>query len=96
MKGTAAAVVRGSDSEYAKRPEDWSLEDWLPALQRSHGLIDEAPNTGCRERGPLVHHLVQWRSDFRATGETGSQPRERTGNTRIEAGECAAQAGVEP
>jgi transposase-like protein len=72
MKGTTSAA-RGSGSEHAKRPEDWSLEDRLLALQQSHGLVDEALNAWCRERGLFVHHLAQWRSDFCAASGTGSR-----------------------
>lgn len=48
----------------ARRPQDWSLEERLLALQQSHGLNDEALNAWCRERGLFVHHLAQWRAQF--------------------------------
>ena len=69
----AAAANRSSSSGDARRPEDWSLEEQLMALQESHGLADEALNGWCRERGLFVHHLVQWRADFCAAGATGSR-----------------------
>ena len=65
MRGSAAAG-RSSGSGHAKRPEDWSPEERLLALQESHGLVDEALNAWCRERGLFAHHLAQWRVDFRA------------------------------
>jgi transposase-like protein len=72
MKG-AATSTRGDGSGHAKRAEDWSLEERLLALQQSHGLVDEALNAWCRERGLFVHHLEQWRADFCAAGGTGSR-----------------------
>ncbi|WP_454830159.1 transposase [Paraburkholderia xenovorans] len=55
MRGTAAAN-RSSSSGHARRPEDWSLEERLMALQESHGLADEALNGWCRERGDDQFH----------------------------------------
>ena len=48
----------------ARRPQDWSLEERLLALQQSHGLNDEALNAWRRERGLFAHHLAQWRAQF--------------------------------
>jgi transposase-like protein len=72
MKG-AAASGQSDVSGHAKRPEDWSLEERLLALQQSHGLVDEALNAWCRERGLFAHHLSQWRADFCSVGGTGSR-----------------------
>ena len=72
MKG-AAASTRSDGAGPAKRPEDWSREERLLALQQSHGLADEALNAWCRERGLFAHHLAQWRVDFCAVGGTGSR-----------------------
>ncbi|MCX5545674.1 transposase [Paraburkholderia sp. CNPSo 3076] len=58
MRGTTAAN-RSSSSGHAGRPEDWSLEERLMALHESHGLVDDALNGWCRERGLFAHHLVQ-------------------------------------
>nr|UII03356.1 IS3 family transposase ISPpr7 [Paraburkholderia sp.] len=69
MRG-AAATNRSSSSGHARRPEDWSLEERLMALQQSHGLVDEALNGWCRERGLFAHHLAQWRADFCSVGGT--------------------------
>jgi len=56
----------------ARRPEDWSLEERLLALQQSHGLSDEALNAWCRERGLFAHHLDQWRAQFCSAGTASS------------------------
>ena len=72
MRGSAAAG-RSAGSVQAKRPEDWSLEERLLALQESHGLVDEALNAWCRERGLFAHHLAQWRVDFCAVLGAGSR-----------------------
>jgi transposase-like protein len=72
MKG-AAASARSDGSADARRPEDWSLEERLLALQQSHGLADEALNAWCRERGLFAHHLAQWRADFCTLGGAGSR-----------------------
>jgi hypothetical protein len=47
-----------------KRPQDWSLQEQLTALQESHGLEGEALNAWCRERGLFTHHLDSWRESF--------------------------------
>ncbi|CAM2161980.1 transposase [Paraburkholderia sacchari] len=71
--GGIAAANRSSGSADARRPEDWSLEERLMALQESHGLADEALNGWCRERGLFAHHLAQWRADFCTGGAAGSR-----------------------
>ncbi|PHU99459.1 transposase [Iodobacter sp. BJB302] len=48
----------------AKRPEDWSIEERLLALQQSHGLAEIELNAWCRQQGLFAHHLTQWRADF--------------------------------
>jgi transposase-like protein len=72
MRGSAAAG-RSAGSGQAKRPEDWSPEERLLALQESHGLVDEALNAWCRERGLFAHHLAQWRVDFCAGAGRGRE-----------------------
>jgi transposase-like protein len=72
MRG-AAATNRNSSSGHARRPEDWSLEERLMALQESHGLVGEALNGWCRERGLFAHHLAQWRADFCSVGGPGNR-----------------------
>jgi transposase-like protein len=48
----------------SKRPEDWSPEERLAALQQSYSLLGEDLNTWCRERGVFIHQLEQWKTDF--------------------------------
>jgi len=57
----------------SKRPEDWSPEERLAALQQSYSLLGEDLNTWCRERGVFIHQLEQWKTDFCSLGETGDQ-----------------------
>jgi transposase-like protein len=57
----------------ARRPEDWSLEERLLALQQSHGLSDEALSAWCRERGLFAHHLDQWRAQFCSAGTASAR-----------------------
>jgi transposase-like protein len=61
----------------SKRPEDWSPEERLAALQQSYSLLGEDLNTWCRERGVFIHQLEQWKADFCSPGDTGD-PREET------------------
>jgi len=60
----------------SKRPEDWSPEEHLAALQQSYSLLGEDLNTWCRERGVFIHQLEQWKTDFCSLGETGDQREE--------------------
>ena len=47
-----------------RRPQDWSLQEQLTALNESHGLEGEALNAWCREKGLFAHHLESWESAF--------------------------------
>ena len=51
-----------------KRPQEWPPEQRLAALQESYGLVGEALNAWCRERGVFSHHLAQWKAEFCASG----------------------------
>lgn len=53
-----------SPIERAKRPDDWSIEERLVALQQSHALPEVELNAWCRQQGLFPHHLTQWRADF--------------------------------
>lgn len=53
-----------SQSNTAKRPQDWRSEERLLALQESHGLSSEALNAWCRARGVFPHQLAQWKTEF--------------------------------
>ncbi len=77
----------------AKRPQDWRPEERLLALQESHGLIGEALNAWCRQRGLFAHQLAQWKSDFcqvtnpRSGGDGGQTLRTlKIENQRLERG----------
>ena len=48
----------------SKRPEDWSPEERLAALQQSYSLLGEDLNAWCREQGIFVHQLEKWKADF--------------------------------
>ena len=54
----------------SKRPEDWSPEERLAALQQSYSLLGEDLNTWCRERGVFIHQLEQWKTDFCSHGDS--------------------------
>ena len=54
----------------SKRPEDWSPEERLGALQQSYGLLGEDLNTWCRERGVFSHQLEHWKTDFCSQGDS--------------------------
>ena len=57
-------------SPKSKRPEDWSPEERLAALQQSYSLLGEDLNTWCRERGVFNHQLEQWKTDFCSQGDS--------------------------
>ena len=68
----SAAV--GSTKE--KRPQDWSAQEQLLALQETHGLSGEALQTWCRERGLFADHLASRKAAFCAAAKTNSGTRE--------------------
>jgi transposase-like protein len=47
-----------------KRPQDWSPEERLAALQLTYGFTGEELNAWCRGQGVFVHQLEQWKADF--------------------------------
>jgi len=60
-----------------KRPQDWSREEQLMALQESHGLQGEALSAWCRGKGLFTHHLDSWKASFCAGNkEDGHDARE--------------------
>ena len=59
-----------------KRPQDWSAEEQLLALQESHPLSGDALNAWCREHGLFAHHLTTWKTAFCAEGKTAPGYRE--------------------
>ena len=60
----------------SKRPEDWSPEERLAALQQSYGLLGEDLNAWCRERGVFIHQLEQWKTDFCSQGDSADKREE--------------------
>jgi len=67
----------GMTASKEKRPQDWTAQEQLVALQESHGLSGEALQAWCREHGIFAHHLASWRAAFCAEGkESVSRPRE--------------------
>lgn len=73
-RGLPATAVVGSTK--AKRPQDWSAQEQLLALQETHGLSGEAVQAWCRERGLFAHHLTSWKTAFCAAAKTYSGTRE--------------------
>ena len=63
MKQSEQDVNKPAQPE-SKRPEDWSPEERLAALQQTYSLLGEDLNTWCRERGVFIHQLEQWKTDF--------------------------------
>lgn len=61
---SARAKKMTTSSQREKRPEEWSIEARLLALQQSHGLAESELASWCRGQGIFVHHLKQWRADF--------------------------------
>ncbi len=59
-----------------KRPQDWSAQEQLLALQETHVLSGEPLQAWCRERGLFVHHLTSWKATFCAAQKTDSGTRE--------------------
>jgi transposase-like protein len=56
--------IENKTARKAKRPQDWSPEERLVALQESHGLGGDALNTWCRKHGVFAHQLAEWKADF--------------------------------
>lgn len=73
-RGSPATAAVGSTKE--KRPQDWSAQEQLLALQETHGLSGEALQVWCRERGLFAHHLTSWKAAFCAAAKTDSGTRE--------------------
>lgn len=61
---TAKRTQKMTAANPAKRPEDWSMEARLLALQESHNLNEAELPAWCRGQGIFAHHLTQWRADF--------------------------------
>ena len=59
-----------------KRPQDWSAEEQLLALQESHPLSGEQLNAWCREHGVFSHQLAGWKTAFCTEGKAALGHRE--------------------
>ena len=59
-----------------KRPQDWTAQEQLLALQETHTLSGEALQAWCRERGLFAHHLTSWKTAFCAETKTVAGTRE--------------------
>ena len=72
-RGTAGGVVGAQKKE--KRPQDWSAQEQLLALNETHGLSGETLHSWCREKGLFAHHLTSWENAFCAaqTAAPGSR-----------------------
>jgi transposase len=66
----------GMSSGKEKRPQDWSAQEQLLALQETHILSGEALQAWCRERGLFAHHLASWKATFCAATKADSGTRE--------------------
>jgi transposase-like protein len=59
-----------------KRPQDWSAEEQLLALQESHSLSGDTLTAWCREHGVFAHHLSSWKAAFCADSKAAPGKRE--------------------
>lgn len=59
-----AQKMMNNNNNTAKRPEDWSMDARLLALQKSYNLNETELSAWCRTQGIFTHHLAQWRNDF--------------------------------
>ena len=66
----------GTSAGKEKRPQDWSAQEQLLALQETHVLSGEALQAWCRERGLFAHHLTGWKTAFCSEVKTDSGTRE--------------------
>ena len=62
-----------------KRPQDWSAQEQLLALQETHVLSGEVLQAWCRERGLFAHHLTGWKTAFCSGVKADSGMRELRG-----------------
>lgn len=69
----------GMARDTEKRPQDWSAQEQLWALQETHVLSGEALQAWCREKGLFAHHLTSWKAAFCAATKADSSTRELRG-----------------
>lgn len=75
MKGESMSKSKGL-AKKEKRPQDWSAEEQLLALQESHSLSGEALAAWCREHGVFAHNLAGWKAAFCAESKVAPSHRE--------------------
>jgi len=61
---TKAVAKSSVPTAREKRPQDWTANEQLVALQETHGLSGEDLQAWCRERGIFAHHLTSWKAAF--------------------------------
>lgn len=76
-RGSSGRAAVGSTKE--KRPQDWTAQEQLVALQETHVLSGEALQAWCRERGLFAHHLAGWKTAFCSGVKADSGTRELRG-----------------
>jgi transposase-like protein len=59
-----------------KRPQDWTAQEQLLALQETHILSGETLHAWCREKGLFVHHLTSWKNAFFTAAKAAPGSRE--------------------
>jgi transposase-like protein len=57
-------MANGAEPTKEKRPNDWTAEEQLQALNESHALTGEQLQAWCRERGLFPHNLTAWKAAF--------------------------------
>lgn len=55
-----------------KRPNDWTVEEQLQALNESYALTGEQLQAWCRERGLFPHNLTTWKAAICAGSKEGA------------------------
>lgn len=70
MKRKESVTTEVSTKE--RRPQDWTPEQRLLALQESHRFSGESLQTWCRENGLFAHHLTSWKTAFCAGAKAAS------------------------
>ena len=62
-------IKRSASPIKEKRPQDWTAEEQLVALQETHALAGESLQAWCREHGLFAHHLTSWKAAFCVGGK---------------------------
>jgi DNA-binding transcriptional MerR regulator len=73
MKKKIKVVSGVQDTSKERRPQDWTADEQLAALQETHGLDADAVQAWCRERGIFPHHLASWKAAFCAAPKESAE-----------------------